>query len=86
MASETFFDIGDRVKFSKGWFRRRKNEVLLMKLRGIVTDVSDTSRECCYYQVKWEATDQELVPIRKDLDEDDWYQSDALVKARKKSQ
>lgn len=81
MSSETYFDNGDRVKFSKGWWRRHKHEKSLMKLRGTVVDCHDTSRECCYYLVEWEATKTELSAIN--LLPDEYHQSDALTKARK---
>ena len=80
MASETFLDDGDRVKFTKGWWARRKHEKALMKLRGVVTGCNDTGRECCYYYVEWEATDSELKVLG--LMQNDSYQSDALTKTR----
>jgi hypothetical protein len=84
MASETFFDNGDRVKFSKGWWSRRKHEKALMKLRGQIVGCNDSGRECYYYYVEWEATDAELELVG--LQQNDSYQSDALAKVRKKAE
>jgi hypothetical protein len=60
MASETFFDRGDRVMLAAWWVKGEKHEKELLKLTGTVGDCDDSARECCYYEVKWDATDEEL--------------------------
>lgn len=78
MASETYFNIGDRVKLSKDWLDSFPDR--LARLRGRIVECDDSPRECCYYLVKWEnISDQEL--LDEDIDPEDFLQSDALVPA-----
>lgn len=77
MASETYFGLNDRVRFSKRFLRMEPFAKEKSYLRGIVVDADDSARECCYYQVKWNATTGELRRIG--IDSDEFIQSDHLA-------
>jgi hypothetical protein len=83
MASETFFDDGERVMLEKWWVKGLKHENALLKLTGTVVGCDDTlDRACCYYDVRWDATDEELRTLNKDPE--DMLQSDAITRLKKR--
>lgn len=81
---EEFLENGDRVKFTKGWWRSRKYEKELMKLRGTVVGYDETSRHSIYYEVVWDGTESEIDAIGHTVGvvKRDSYQSEALTKVR----
>lgn len=79
MSSETFFDIGQTVGFSKIYiktFNKIKSQELL-SLRGKVIDQDFSPRECCYYGIAWDASPELLEKF--DIEPDDYIQSDYLT-------
>lgn len=77
MASETYFGLNDRVRFSKRFLHMEPFAKEKSYLRGIVVEIDDSPRECCYYQVQWIAPPGLLRRIG--IDPDDFIQSDHLA-------
>ena len=86
MASETYFGVGERVKLNydaiSGDVTQHDVDGLLA-LEGVVIDVDDSPRECCYYMVEWDDLSDHLWERCNDfcdLDLDQYLQSDYLRK------